>query len=509
LVPAIQRSKRTLVFTNLREAGKRAAEILHAAGLSVAYIDGSAHEVKGEAYTPGRTVILRRFEARTQVSDRVEVVISPQVLDEGVDVPEAAMGIVLMGAQGRRQMIQRLGRILRKKEGKIAKFVVLCIRGTPEDPERETGNAGYQDFMKEVLEVQGKNKRPLLNKGRDWDLFDDQNIEKCLAWLNGTHDPTRVDVEPQNPPPPSHQPTPGKHQRPQEPKRARFPDWRSADVQDAVIAFAEDFEKLKNKVTRFIEFETMLQRDFPHLSDRKRFPRPLSDGIRSGQLSAEVVYQSLRTLNTFDKRRQYFDFNWPISLLDYENPQPPIPDYLPESILHGFYRHRISENWRPWHDAFFVEFDKTLKLLGVTDGLQPNYGSATVTFDVSNGYRWHAMSPAGNGILQLWRVPFNCRSRLQYDTKGSQVGRGKLFVRPGGDVGAEFLLEDYCAQDAYENQKLQLEQRRLCYVTELDWNKRRTELIQALKEGIIAERECAENQSNDDFSESTDFVADD
>jgi len=47
-------------------------------------------------------------------------VVTSKVLDEGIDVPEANIGIIASGTGSKLAYIQRLGRILRKKEGKEA-----------------------------------------------------------------------------------------------------------------------------------------------------------------------------------------------------------------------------------------------------------------------------------------------------------------------------------------------------------------------------------------------------
>jgi superfamily II DNA or RNA helicase len=46
------------------------------------------------------------------------VLVTSQVLNEGVDVPEAAVGIILSGSGSVREHVQRLGRILRPAPGK-------------------------------------------------------------------------------------------------------------------------------------------------------------------------------------------------------------------------------------------------------------------------------------------------------------------------------------------------------------------------------------------------------
>jgi superfamily II DNA or RNA helicase len=62
-----------------------------------------------------RSDILSRFR-----SGVYKAVVTSKVLDEGIDVPDADVGIVLSGTGSERAFIQRLGRILIKKEGKAA-----------------------------------------------------------------------------------------------------------------------------------------------------------------------------------------------------------------------------------------------------------------------------------------------------------------------------------------------------------------------------------------------------
>ena len=68
--------------------------------------------------TRERGEILDRFR-----SGVYRAVVTSKVLDEGIDVPEADVGVILSGTGSGRAFIQRLGRILRKKEGKEAVLV--------------------------------------------------------------------------------------------------------------------------------------------------------------------------------------------------------------------------------------------------------------------------------------------------------------------------------------------------------------------------------------------------
>jgi superfamily II DNA or RNA helicase len=59
-------------------------------------------------------------------------IVTSQVLDEGIDVPDATVGYILSGTGSTRAYIQRLGRLLRKVEGKQAHLVEIISKETME-----------------------------------------------------------------------------------------------------------------------------------------------------------------------------------------------------------------------------------------------------------------------------------------------------------------------------------------------------------------------------------------
>ena len=66
-------------------------------------------------------------------SGQYNVVVTSKVLDEGIDVPDAELGIIVSGTGSGRELIQRLGRILRPKHnGKKAKLIELVSKQTRE-----------------------------------------------------------------------------------------------------------------------------------------------------------------------------------------------------------------------------------------------------------------------------------------------------------------------------------------------------------------------------------------
>jgi superfamily II DNA or RNA helicase len=74
-----------------------------------------------------RKLILSKFS-----TGKYRAIVTSQVLDEGVDVPDASRGIILSGTESPRQYVQRLGRLLRRGEGKVALLIEVVSRETKE-----------------------------------------------------------------------------------------------------------------------------------------------------------------------------------------------------------------------------------------------------------------------------------------------------------------------------------------------------------------------------------------
>ena len=78
-------------------------------------------------------------DARERVLDEfrkgsIRVLISCRCLDEGIDVPDANIGIVLSSSAVERQRIQRLGRVVRRSPGKdTACLYYIYIRESSDD----------------------------------------------------------------------------------------------------------------------------------------------------------------------------------------------------------------------------------------------------------------------------------------------------------------------------------------------------------------------------------------
>ena len=74
-----------------------------------------------------RLDVLERFS-----NGKLRALVSAQVLNEGIDVPDADVGIVVAGRLGEREHVQRVGRLLRPGEGKRALVYEMVVRDTAE-----------------------------------------------------------------------------------------------------------------------------------------------------------------------------------------------------------------------------------------------------------------------------------------------------------------------------------------------------------------------------------------
>jgi superfamily II DNA or RNA helicase len=141
---AIEAAEGALVFTETVRAANHAINRLDPyVGIDL---------ITGATARRQREVILDDLRSR-----RLDAVAAPRVLDEGIDVPDANLGIVMSASRTRRQMIQRMGRILRRKRaGVAARFVVLFAKDTLEDPSARLDRDGFLDEMERIAEAIGR-----------------------------------------------------------------------------------------------------------------------------------------------------------------------------------------------------------------------------------------------------------------------------------------------------------------------------------------------------------------
>lgn len=138
LIESIRLANRTLIFTQTIESAESIAETLESYGIE-------AQAIHSQIKMDDRRQILQEFG-----EGNIKVVVAPQVLDEGIDVPEADLAIIIAASKTRRQMIQRMGRVLRlKKDGRLARFALLYVEETSEDP----NSGAHEEFLEEITKV--------------------------------------------------------------------------------------------------------------------------------------------------------------------------------------------------------------------------------------------------------------------------------------------------------------------------------------------------------------------
>ena len=95
------------------------------------------------AYNIAETLFLPIITYRTKAAERKDILqkfregkyqllVTSKVLNEGVDVPEASVGVIISGSGSIREHVQRLGRILRSREGKNAILYEIISKNTAE-----------------------------------------------------------------------------------------------------------------------------------------------------------------------------------------------------------------------------------------------------------------------------------------------------------------------------------------------------------------------------------------
>lgn len=110
---------------------------------AVAYTIARRHlipTITHETKAAERKTILDRFN-----SGAYRAIVTSRVLNEGVDVPEAKIAIVLGGTAGAREYIQRLGRVLRKVGNREAALFEVIVRHTVDEGKSQRRRTRQRD----------------------------------------------------------------------------------------------------------------------------------------------------------------------------------------------------------------------------------------------------------------------------------------------------------------------------------------------------------------------------
>lgn len=132
----VELGSKVLVFTQFVDQAEELYRRIREAGVAAVLITSEEGD---------RELALRRFS-----EGKVRVVVATTVLDEGVDVPDADVAVVVSGTGSKRQMIQRVGRVVRASPGKKrARVYEIVARDTIEEALSESRH--FDDFVEEVV----------------------------------------------------------------------------------------------------------------------------------------------------------------------------------------------------------------------------------------------------------------------------------------------------------------------------------------------------------------------
>jgi superfamily II DNA or RNA helicase len=150
------------------QAYRRQRELAHTAPAKMEWVEKLLHEHRRDrailftqdnatCYALSRRFLIPAITHQTKVKERSAIlaglsggaysaVVTSKVLNEGVDVPDANVAIVVSGSGSVREHVQRLGRVLRKREGKLATLYELVTEGTNETftSERRREHSAYR-----------------------------------------------------------------------------------------------------------------------------------------------------------------------------------------------------------------------------------------------------------------------------------------------------------------------------------------------------------------------------
>lgn len=137
-VAGYHRARRLLSFANAKR--ERVGEILarHRGDKTLLFTadNEGAYEIARRHLIMPITCDVDRKERAAALADfrdgRLRALVSSRVLNEGLDVPDAEVAVIVGAAHGEREHVQRIGRVLRPRPGKRAIVYELVLRGTLE-----------------------------------------------------------------------------------------------------------------------------------------------------------------------------------------------------------------------------------------------------------------------------------------------------------------------------------------------------------------------------------------
>jgi superfamily II DNA or RNA helicase len=162
------RSSRSAEGRRAMQAYRRQRELAFSAPAKLDYVERLLDEHRDDrvllftqdnatCYALSRRFLVPAITHQTKVKERSEIleglaskrygaIVTSKVLNEGVDVPDANVAVVVSGSGSVREHVQRLGRVLRKRDGKHAVLYEIVTAQTAETftSERRREHSAYE-----------------------------------------------------------------------------------------------------------------------------------------------------------------------------------------------------------------------------------------------------------------------------------------------------------------------------------------------------------------------------
>lgn len=130
---------KTIVFGEYKNAAEKLYKIL------------KKHDIPCGIYHSGINMKKRKEMLQRFKDDEIKIIISVKALDEGLNVPSVERAIIMGGSKVERQMAQRLGRVLRGREGKVATVIQLFIPNTKDEEWVRARTEPFKDAAEKIV----------------------------------------------------------------------------------------------------------------------------------------------------------------------------------------------------------------------------------------------------------------------------------------------------------------------------------------------------------------------
>jgi superfamily II DNA or RNA helicase len=155
--------EKVMVFSETLESVRKLKQLLEVEGIDSALIDS-------------KITSLKRQRILEQWGSKFYVLLSVHTLEIGYDVPDAAVEIILSSSSNMNQLVQRIGRVLRKVQGKKSASVYVIYVS-------ETRDSSVLEAVNKAVESSGDKQEH--NRGEKRKLLQQQHKLKGVTSITG------------------------------------------------------------------------------------------------------------------------------------------------------------------------------------------------------------------------------------------------------------------------------------------------------------------------------------